>query len=171
MKWHATSRRAAVVMVIMLRCASADAQVRYDIVAAFDRPWPDGASPRAGLIQGTDGNFYGTTSEGGTSGAGIVFKIDVVGTFTALHRFSVGDGAFPYAAPIQAIDGSFYGTTRGGGVHGCGTVFKIDAAGTLTTLYSFSGSTDGAEPYAGLTEGSDGNFYGTTSAGGAHFAG
>jgi uncharacterized repeat protein (TIGR03803 family) len=75
MNWHATSRRAAVVIVVMVSGTSADAQVSYDVVAAFDRPWPHGAFPGAGLIQATDGNFYGTTAEGGPKGGGVIFRI------------------------------------------------------------------------------------------------
>ena len=140
----------------------------------------DGATPFAGLVQATDGNFYGTTEQGGSGcypwGCGTVFKITPAGTLTTLHRFDVTDGAFPYAGLVQATDGNFYGTTfQGGGASGncgdfgCGTVFKITAGGTLTTLHSFCTQTncpDGAEPYAGLVQATEGNFYGTTQYGG-----
>ncbi len=127
----------------------------------------DGEAPIAGLIQATDGNFYGTTSEYGGP-YGTVFKITPNGTLTTLYIF--GAGATPYAGLIQATDGNFYGTTPGTGANGAGTVFKITAGGTLTTLYSFcsqSGCTDGTAPYAGLVQGTDGSFYGTTTFGGA----
>src|SRR5207302_10946622 len=84
------------------------------------------------------------------------------------HSFNGGDGRSPEAALVQGSDGNFYGTTLLGGAHLEGTVFKIDATGSLTTLHSFSGSPgDGAVPFAGLVQGSDGNFYGTTASGGA----
>ena len=74
----------------------------------------DGAYPYAGLIQATDGSFYGTTS-GGASGVGTVFKLDAAGTLTTLHSFTGGsDGGYPHAGVIQATDGSFYGTTDPG---------------------------------------------------------
>jgi uncharacterized repeat protein (TIGR03803 family) len=129
----------------------------------------DGAFPRAGLIQATDGNLYGTTTGGeGTPTAGSIFKITPQGTFTTLHTFcgqSCGDGALPYAGLTQASGGLLYGTTAGGGTNDAGTVFSITPAGTLSTLYSFCsqrGCQDGEGPIAGLAQGTDGNFYGTT---------
>ena len=132
----------------------------------------DGAnpSPSSALIQGTDGNFYGTTSHGGTSDAGTVFKMTPSGTVTVLHAFTSGptDGADP-SGLIQATDGNFYRTTGSGGTSslptgttGYGTVFKMTPAGGLTVLYNFSRVIDGAFPHAGLLQGADGNFYGTT---------
>jgi uncharacterized repeat protein (TIGR03803 family) len=131
----------------------------------------DGASPAAGLIQGTDGKLYGTTGGGGPNGYGTVFNIDLVGNLITLHSFGGTDGGGPYAGLIQGSDGNFYGTTLAGGSSancfgGCGTVFKIDPAGNLTTLHSFTNA-DGADPYGGLVQGADGNFYGTTAFGGS----
>ena len=137
----------------------------------------DGASPYAGLVQATDGNFYGTTYAGGTSGncqggCGTVFRITPGGTLTTLHSFDWYDGASPTDALVQGNDGNLYGTTYGGGAEPrVGTVFKITPGGALTTLYSFcaqANCTDGQQPYAGLVRGSDGNFYGTTLEGGAN---
>jgi uncharacterized repeat protein (TIGR03803 family) len=131
----------------------------------------EGAIPIAGLVQSSDGNFYGTTALGGAHFKGTVFKIDATGSLTTLHSFSgsPSQGANPVAALVQGSDGNFYGTTALGGAHLKGTAFKIDATGSLTTLHSFSGSpSEGAVPFAGLVEGSDGNFYGTTALGGAH---
>jgi uncharacterized repeat protein (TIGR03803 family) len=135
----------------------------------------DGAYPAAALVQGSDGDFYGTTSQGGANGLGTVFKITASGTLTTLYSFcsqsGCTDGAGLLAGLVQGSDGNFYGTTFNGGANGGGTVFQITPSGTLTTLYSFcsqSGCTDGANPYAGLVQGSDGNFYGTTYDGGAN---
>jgi uncharacterized repeat protein (TIGR03803 family) len=125
----------------------------------------DGELPFAGLVQGADGNFYGTTGGGGTSGFGTVFKVTPVGILTVLHSFNSTDGAQPRSPLFQATDGNFYGTTSGGGAHSDGTVFKITAAGALTTLYSFCAQkncADGSAPIAGVVQGTDGNFYGTT---------
>jgi uncharacterized repeat protein (TIGR03803 family) len=130
----------------------------------------DGANPYAGLVQATDGNFYGTTSAGGAYDTGTVFKITRSGTLTTLHSFDGTDGASPRAGLVQATDGNFYGTTGGGGAYDSGTVFEITPSGTLTTLYSFCPAgfpcADGAGP-AGLVQAIDGNFYGTTYYGGA----
>jgi len=129
----------------------------------------DGAYPQAGLVQGRDGNFYGTTETGGTNYAGTVFKISTNGVLTSLYSFTnVNDGADPVAGPVQGSDGYFYGTTVGGGTYNSGTVFKISTNGALTSLYSFTSGNDGANPYAGLVQGSDGYFYGTTYSGGTN---
>ncbi len=125
----------------------------------------DGAFPYAGLLHGTDGNLYGTTSQGGAGGNGTVFKITTAGALTTLYSFAWSVGASPTADLAQGSDGDFYGTTSQGGATGNGTVFKITPAGALTTLHSFAGS-DGESPYAGLVQGTDGNFYGTTIYGG-----
>ena len=127
----------------------------------------DGEYLYAGLIQGTDGNFYGTTTFGGANGQGTVFRITPDGTLTTLHSFAGTDGCCSHAGLIQGTDGNFYGTTGGGGANGDGTVFRITPDGTLTTLHSFAG-TDGGYPIAGLIRGTDGNFYGTTNEGGAN---
>jgi len=132
----------------------------------------DGTYPNGGLVQATDGNLYGTTATGGANGVGTVFKITPSGTLTTLHSFNGTDGWGPFAGLVQATNGNFYGTTvKGGANHVCdsagdGTVFKITPSGTLTTLHSFN-CTDGAYPYAGLVQASNGDFYGTTEAGGA----
>jgi len=132
----------------------------------------DGQAPVAGLVQATDGNFYGTTSLGGNQNAGTVFKITPQGELTTVYRFcsqpNCADSAAPLAPLVQGVDGNLYGTTNSGR----GTVFKLTLAGTLTTLYTFCSQpncTDGSNPnYAGLVQGTDGNFYGTTVEGGAN---
>jgi uncharacterized repeat protein (TIGR03803 family) len=131
----------------------------------------DGAMPEAALVQGSDGNYYGTTDRGGTNDWGTVFKISTNGALTTLYSFgSVQDtngtpldGGWPSAALVQGRDGYFYGTTYSGGTNNAGTVFKISTNGALTSLYSFTGGKDGGNPFAGLVQGRDGNFYGTTS--------
>ena len=125
----------------------------------------DGEYPYAGMVQGTDENFYGTTFLGGANGSGTVFKMSPSGTLTTLHSFDLADGENPAAALIQATDGDFYGTTAFGGANGYGTLFKITPTGDLTTLHNFD-NVDGAVPLAGLVQATSGSFYGTTSAGG-----
>jgi len=132
----------------------------------------DGSYPVAGLIQGTNGNFYGTTTWGGSHSSGTVFQMLPNGAITSLYSFTGGnDGDSPYGALVQASDGNFYGTTVIGGSNSLGAIFKMTPGGVITPLYSFTGTNDGAYPYAGLIQGADGNFYGTTTFGGPHDAG
>ena len=121
-------------------------------------------------MQGGDGNFYGTTYEGGTNNVGTVYQINTNGVFTSLYSFipEFINGAYPFAGLVQGSDRNFFGTTVNGGTSGAGTVFKVSADGSLKTLYSFTGGNDGANPYAGLVQGSDGYFYGTTYYGGPY---
>ncbi len=130
----------------------------------------DGTTSETALVQGSDGNFYGVTHGGGANGYGVVYKVTPSGTYTVLHSFDfVNDGGNPVGRLIQATDGNFYGTTYLGGVGDSGTVFKITPSGTLTTLYQFCTNLDcsqGAQPFAGVIQASDGNLYGVTTAGG-----
>jgi len=130
----------------------------------------DGQFPRAGVVQATDGNFYGTTSVGGVNDDGTVFKITPGGTFTTVHLFSGTDGLGPFGALIQGVSGNFYGTTTSGGTY-WGTAFEMTSRGKVTTLYNFCPGrqlpcADGFEPWTGLLQATDGNFYGTTMFGG-----
>jgi uncharacterized repeat protein (TIGR03803 family) len=132
------------------------------------RPCSHGFTPGGGLVQATDGEFYGTTSSGGASIYGTVFKITSNGKLTTLHSFDAS-GYGPAAGLVQAADGSFYGTTENGGLGlcggGCGTVFKISSAGGLIS-HRFNGA-DGAFPSALLIQATDGNLYGVTPRGGS----
>ena len=136
----------------------------FTVLHSFDGT--DGYGPEGGLVQATDGNFYGTTSVGGAHSDGTVFRITPEGVLTTLHSFDGTDGSNPDGGLVQATDGSFYGTTYGGGANGDGTIFKITPGGTLTTLHNFDG-TDGAGSESGLLQATNGAFYGTTYAGGA----
>jgi len=129
----------------------------------------DGSEPLAGLVGGSDGSFYGTTSGGGANADGTIFKITAKGKLTTLHSFDGADGAIPYAGLLPASDGNLYGTTKFGGANNRGVVFKVTAVGKLTTLYSFCSQTncaDGYFPQATPLQATNGRFYGTTSAGG-----
>jgi uncharacterized repeat protein (TIGR03803 family) len=131
----------------------------------------DGAFPEAGLVQGSDGNFYGTTYEGGTNAYGTVFKMTPAGVLTNIHIFqppATHDGRWPFSPLIQGTNGYLYGTTSAGGTPGYGTVFQMDYSGNVTIIHSFTNGTDGSSPYAGLFQGSDGYFYGTTQSGGTN---
>jgi uncharacterized repeat protein (TIGR03803 family) len=155
----------------------------------------DGITP-SGLVLGTDGNFYGTTIQGGSTTnvdcttyvetCGTIFKLTPGGKLTTLYNFcsqpNCADGSLPYAGLVLGNDGNFYGTTFYGGISssclntyspdptGCGTIFKITPEGTLTTLYAFCTLTncpDGANPGEPLVVGTNGSLYGTTDNGGA----
>ncbi|MGA2920750.1 MAG: choice-of-anchor tandem repeat GloVer-containing protein [Candidatus Sulfotelmatobacter sp.] len=207
-------KRPSIVSLLCVAAAIASPAQTFTTLHNFDGT--DGADPD-GLVQGTDGNFYGTTGNGGAinpcfpngggPGCGTVFQITPRGVLTTLHSFDGTDGyapnglvqgsdgkfygttatsiysivpggtpvlltsvSGPQGPLVQGTDGNFYGTTAGGFGSSCpgdcGTVFKITPAGTLTTLYTFDG-TGGIGPNGGLVQGTDGNFYGTTALGGA----
>jgi uncharacterized repeat protein (TIGR03803 family) len=132
--------------------------------------------PTAGLMQGADGNFYGTNS-GTVQNFGGIIKIASTGEVSTLYTFCAQgfpcpNGSVPFGALVQAADGNFYGTTYAGGAYDDGTVFQLTAAGDLTTLYSFCAAgvptcPDGAGPFTGLIQATDGNLYGTTQYGGS----
>ena len=170
---HGALCRSAALLFCALIPLAASAQT-FTTLANFTGT--NGSNPLfAPLVQGPDGNLYGTTSAGGAHSKGTVFKITPAGTLTTLYSFcsqtNCVDGSAPYAGLILGADGNFYGTTESGGAHrNNGTVFKITARGVLTTLHSFN-SSDGANPYAALLQANDGNFYGTTESGGAHLLG
>ncbi|MEY2918723.1 MAG: hypothetical protein RL261_28 [Pseudomonadota bacterium] len=144
----------------------------------------DGAAPTGPLVAGTDNFFYGTTSQGGTNGRGVVFRIAFDGSgFQVLHHFSAtvadattglpenADGATPLGGLVDGGDGFFYGMTAQGGTDGNGVVFVIPADGsTFTVLHSFTGA-DGSRPVAELMLASSGKLYGVTSAGGVNSTG
>lgn len=134
----------------------------------------DGKHPSgSALFLGSDGNFYGTTNDGGQFGKGAVFSVTPTGSETLLHSFADGaDGSTPLAGVIQGGDGFFYGTTSKGGAGSAGTVFKVASNGTESVVFSFpADGSQGAAPYGGLTRGNDGQLYGTTIGGGAHHNG
>jgi len=174
-------KTARIVFVICAATAIVSHAQTFTTLLNFDDA--NGANPDVGVVQGMDGNFYGTTERGGTSdncvnsngitGCGTVYKITSAGLLTTLYSFDITDGAGAVGL-VQASNGILYGVTGAGGTSGncqskdgatgCGTVFKITTAGKLTTLHNFSGM-DGAIP-TGLVQGTDGNFYGITILGG-----
>jgi uncharacterized repeat protein (TIGR03803 family) len=165
------------IWVVSAFCAAtAIASPAQTLRTLYSFPGISTAGPQGSLIQATNGNFYGTWPDPGIAGAGSVFEITPQGRLKTLHSFcpqggNCADGGFPNAL-VQGSNGDFYGTTNFGGAHDHGTVFKISAKGDLTTLYSFcalgGACTDGEYPSAGLVQGNNGNFYGTTTQGGAN---
>lgn len=133
-----------------------------------------GQTSQGSLVLAGDGNYYGTTSVGGTSNVGTVFRLTPQGVLTTLISFTGTSGAALGASPINGLtvgaDGHLYGVTQTGGTGNNGTVFRVTTAGVLTTLISFTGTTGaalGASPRGNLTLAADGNFYGTTATGGS----
>jgi uncharacterized repeat protein (TIGR03803 family) len=129
----------------------------------------DGGQPVAGLVLDVKGNLYGTTTQGGSSFAGTVFKVDPTGKETVLYNFTgSNDGGPPEADVIRDSRGNLYGTTNLGGTWSAGTVFKVDGHGQETVLHNFTGGNDGWLPTGGsLVRDSSGNLYGTTPQGGS----
>ena len=128
----------------------------------------DGAYPTGGLVQGANGDFYGTTFNGGANNWGVVFQITPAGKLTVLHSFIIenGNSDNPTGPLVQASNGKFYGLTQGG-AKGYGTVYEITDCGKFRTIHRFLGS-DGSLPLGALMQATDGNLYGTTQDGGGY---
>jgi uncharacterized repeat protein (TIGR03803 family) len=127
----------------------------------------NGYIPQGSLVQGRDGSYYSTTSEGGKYGYGAIFKL-CNGTYQVIHSMDgYMEGAFLRSGLVQGSDGNFYGMANQGGYYGYGTIYKVTPTGALAVLRNLNGSTDGANPYGALIQGKDGFFYGMTYAGGS----
>jgi uncharacterized repeat protein (TIGR03803 family) len=140
----------------------------YSVLHSFTNA-PDGMTPFAGLIQGSDGRLYGTTSGAGAYSAGTVFALGTNGgDYTVLYSFGFfPDGTSPQAPLVEGAGGVLFGTTVSGGSNGYGMVFRLNLAGAnYARLVAFTNAPDGANPYAGLTLGADGALYGVTTWGG-----
>ncbi len=131
----------------------------------------DGGVPKGSLFRAADGNYYGTTSEGGNGFFGTIFKISATGVYTLLTHMNGGvTGNAPYESLVQGKDYAYYGTTSTGGVNNNGTVFKL-CGGRYSVIKSFNKGVDGGSPKGTLLLAADGNFYGTTTEGGTSNAG
>ena len=130
---------------------------------------PVGCLPFGGLMQASNGSFYGTASGGGPSGFGSVFRMDTNGVVTPVHTFQTSSGGcFPVAALVQGANGFLYGTSVDGGATGDGTVYRMSTNGAATVGWSLNSASSGSVPLGGLVQGLDGNFYGTTVFGGPY---
>jgi uncharacterized repeat protein (TIGR03803 family) len=140
-------------------------------------PCSDGAYP-TGIVLASDGNFYGTTNEGGANNddSGTLFRVSPTGEFKVLYTFcsqpNCTDGSSPAFPPMQGRDGNFYGATFGGGALGGGVLYRITPAGDYKVLYNFSYSSRAVNAWpTSLVEDADGNFFGTTATGGSYNSG
>lgn len=158
---------------IMALCAAAGSiQAQITTLASFDGP--NGEHPM-GLVQGADGNIYGTTYGKGVGygiRSGSIFKITPGGALTTLDVFcptsNCSNGTSPYAGLALATNGAFYGVTYWGGAYGQGAVYRVTPDGELTTLYGFcaqNGCPDGYNPRWNLIQANHGDLYGTTTDG------
>jgi uncharacterized repeat protein (TIGR03803 family) len=148
---------------MLFGAAEASAQTYTDIHDFDGTLGSSPASPQL-LVQGRDGNLYGTTPYGGNN-SGVVFKITPNGALSVIYNFDgTAHGSRPDSGLAMGTDGNFYGTTLYGGPNNVGTIFQVTPAGAITTLYKFTDGSDGAYPYAPPTLGPDGNFYGVTQA-------
>jgi uncharacterized repeat protein (TIGR03803 family) len=126
-------------------------------------------NPYAGVIQGADGNFYGSTVDGGSEGFGSLFRLSPYGASATLYSFTNGaDGAAPLAGLVQAGDGNFYGASSPGAGSPFGTLFRLNPAGVFSALHTFQGGVDGGNPVGSLVQADDGNLYGVASTGGSN---
>ena len=164
------SRLLIVVSVLAFALRTFAAPV-FETVAEFEFP---PRAPFSTLTLAGDGNYYGTTSDGGHNALGTVFRITPAGALTVVVHFTGTTGAAKGSGPVAgltlAADGSLYGTTSAGGATDNGTLFKVTTAGVFSTLIEFtglSGVAKGSAPSAELLRYTDGNFYGTTIGGGA----
>lgn len=180
-KWLKFSRLAILCTGFTWLTIPVTAQTIEPIYAFTNSEFSSPRNPRADLVLGRDGNFYGTTEYGGSGGFGTVFKITTTGVLTVLANFDGNTtGGEPYGGVTLGTDGSYYGTTDSSGPGGVGTVFRVTTNGIITVIHSFSTPTsngssytngDGTYPNAGLTLGPDGCFYGVTSHGGLNGSG
>ena len=165
MKAHFVSL--CICILVCVTAASSQAQTFTDLTDFNPNAW----IPTYSLLQGTDGNLYGTTNRNAGSLGGALFKFTSHGTLEIIYTFcketGCTDGSTPSGALVEAPNGLLYSTTSGGGAFNIGTAFSITAGGTLTTIYSFgSQQNDGVNPYSGLVLGRNNTLYGTTYSGG-----
>jgi len=135
----------------------------FSVIKSFNYA-ADGAHPYGHLTLAKDGNYYGTTYNGGANSVGTIYKLTPGGTFSVIHHMSLAaDGGNSYSSLVEGSDGNLYGVAYYGGTYGYGTIFRVTTGGNLTLLKSLNASSDGGYPLSDLIQGKDGNFYGTAS--------
>ena len=146
-------------------------------IYSFNGEAPGGnpITPDSTLVQGPNGNFFGTSAFGGSQGGGSIFEITNTGGANVLYSFSLLNAGATAALTLGA-DGNFYGTTAANGLNGEGTFFSITPTGdfgaySFSPLNTNSANADGANPSAAPTADSAGNIYGTCAAGGTNGSG
>ena len=133
MKYLKTIHHILVFTVVFLWAANGRAQQLQTLYSFAQPP----GNPQGGVVQGPDGNFYGTAYRGGAFGVGAVFRVTTNGTMTDLVDFNTANGANPFAGLLSDSNGNFYGTTQNGGVGGYGTLFRVTTNGIFTKLVDF----------------------------------
>jgi len=158
------------VVASLLGMAHSQADVTYEVLTDWSTG-PDLRSYKNKLVEGADGDFYGTSAGGGAFGHGCIFRMSPTGDITVLASFTGVSGDLPGAEPqgrlLLASDGDFYGTTKTGGAGNFGTIFQMSSDGTATSIAEFE-ATNGSHPLAGLVEGDNEEFFGTTNSGGTN---
>lgn len=157
--------------IFKINLSGSDFQVIHHFYYNFE-----GGYPLSGLVEGADGNFYGTTRAGGGTGYdGTIYRVSPSGSFQTLVRLKKGttNGDKPAGGLIRGSDGNFYGTTRFGGditisPHGYGTIFKMTPGGALTTIARFNKDKNGAYPDGRLFRDANGNLFGMAAEGGTN---
>lgn len=146
---------------------------QFQTVYQFGQAGATGRNPEAGLIQASDGNFYGSTGFGGVNGNGTLFRLTPQGEVTDMHLFLRGanDGARINAELLQASDGGLWGVTPFGGAADAGVVFRLGLDGQYTVVHHFGGGLEGSSPSSPLVQGADGALYGSCRSGGERGAG
>ena len=163
-----------VVALAILMLSSSAAYAQTSLIYSFDAADQGlyGPFPASVMAQGPDGNLYGTTYSGGINTYGGIFVVTPSGSETVLHEFTSDDGRHCNMGLTLGNDTNFYGACYDGGTSNEGEIYKVTTGGVLTILHSFTNSgSDGAAPNAPPIQAGDGNFYGTTIAGGTNHDG
>jgi uncharacterized repeat protein (TIGR03803 family) len=139
---------------------------KLKIIYNFDAS-THGGVPVGPVMQAADGKLYGTNTDGGTFGQGVVYSVTTGGTLKVLHNFqSATEGYSSTAGLVQGSNQFLYGVLSSGGINNLGSLFKINTTGkTFSILHNFDKGSGGA-PYATPTLHTNGKIYGVTQTGG-----
>lgn len=143
-------------------------------VSSIFAPKTPGFGSRRGLIQATNGKFYGMCSQGGLNGVGVLYEYDLAtNVYTVIKDFNSIDGKTPEGTLIQATNGNLYGMTTEGGANDAGVIFEFNIITNIYTIkFNFDfGTATGYNPKGGLLQASNGKLYGATYSGGNYYYG